>query len=112
MALNGDLPEFLNSPPADLSAEMKEFWLHTVAGNYDAQARTLLNTYCRVTDRLGELDAEIRTKGYYYTDRFGREREHDRVKVYARLVNEQGKLFRLLGWDQAPPDGAQGTLFL
>jgi hypothetical protein len=72
-------------------------------GSYDAPARALLVRFCEVRD---ELEA-VRMEAYpaIFTDKHGQPRTHPGKKHELALTNEYGKLFRLLGWDQAPPDG-------
>lgn len=105
------LPEHLQSPPADLSAESRELFLHVLAtGSYDAPARELLIEFCRGRDALRAVRTEIKKTGFSFVDKHGQPRIHPLAKHELALINEYGKLFRLLGWDQAPPDG-QMALF-
>lgn len=100
------LPEDLKAAPADLSAESSEFFVHLVGtGPYDAPARALLIEFCRVRDRLAKCRAELGAMGFTFEDKHGQPRMHPLVKHELALTNEYGKLFRLLGWDQQPPDG-------
>lgn len=106
------LPEDLKGPPEDLSAQSKEFFLHVIAtGPYDAPARALLIEFCRVRDRLARCRLELVESGFTFNDKHKQPRMHPLVKHELALTNEYGKLFRLLGWDQAPPDGCQMPLF-
>lgn len=112
MSVLDQLPEDLKAPPEHFSAAAREFFTHVVAtGSYDAPARTLLMRYCEVMDRLSQVSSELRVNGRYFTDKHGQPREHPMAKEYRGLINEQGKIFRLLGWDQAPPDGGQSNFF-
>jgi phage terminase small subunit len=112
MSVIEQLPEHLKQPPPHLSSAATEFFLHVVAtGSYDAPARSLLITYCEICDRLEEVRRELSEKGRYFTDKHGQPRVHPLVKEQESLINEKGKLFRLLGWDQAPPDAGQGAFF-
>ena len=114
MSVLEQLPEDLKAPPEHFSVQAREFFLHVVAtGSYDAPARTLLMRYCEVMDRLSQVTRELREEGRYFTDKHGQPREHPKAKEYRGLINEQGKIFRLLGWDQAPPeDGQSSFLFM
>lgn len=100
------LPEHLQAPPDDLSPESRELFLHVLAtGSYDAPARELLIEFCRGRDALTAVRAEIKKTGFSFIDKHQQPRIHPLAKHELALINEYGKLFRLLGWDQAPPDG-------
>lgn len=109
MGAVNELPVDLQGPPAHLSEKSREFFLHVIAsGNYDAPARALLGRFCEVRDELEKVRAiphEV-----CFTDKHGQPRIHPLVKHELALTNEYGKLFRLLGWDQAAP-GGQMDLF-
>lgn len=110
--LEQQLPEDLQAPPAHLSERARNFFLHVIAtGSYDAPARSLLVTFCEVSDRLEELRTQLDKEGRYFTDKHKQPREHPAAKEYRALINEKGKLFRLLGWDQASPDGQMNFFF-
>lgn len=114
MSVIEQLPEDLKAPPAHFSPEAREFFLHVVAtGSYDAPARALLIRFCEVRDQLAKVRQELASleQPFCFTDKHGQPRMHPLVKHELALTNEYGKLFRLLGWDQAPPDGAQGAFF-
>lgn len=99
------LPRDLQGPPDHLSAEARELFLHIIAtGSYDAPARALLVRFCEVRDQLGKLRTEMAAASgaFTFTDKHGQPRLHPLVKHELALTNEYGKLFRLLGWDQAP----------
>lgn len=111
MAELNQLPEHLQGPPAHLSARQREFFLHVIAtGSYDAPARALLIRFCEVGDQLETIREELASKGVTFVDKHNQPRIHPLVKHELALVNEYGKLFRLLGWDQAP-DSGQMPLF-
>ena len=108
MSEMNNLPEDLLGPPDHLSPATRDFFLHIIAtGSYDAPARALLIRFCEVRDQLIKLRAELTagTFTFTFTDKHGQPRIHPLVKHELALTNEYGKLFRLLGWDQAPPDG-------
>lgn len=97
------LPRHLQAPPADLSEESKELFLHVLAtGSYDAPARELLIEFCRGRDTIATIRGELAISGYSFIDKHNQPRTHPNVKLLLALINEYGKLFRLLGWDQAP----------
>lgn len=109
------LPEDLQSPPDHLSPTAREFFLHVVAsGSYDAPARALLIRFCEVRDQLAKIRTELAGDAitFTFTDKHQQPRIHPLVKHELALTNEYGKLFRLLGWDQAPPDGQQSFFFM
>jgi phage terminase small subunit len=111
--LKGQLPADLQGPPEYLTPEASEFFLHVVStGSYDAPARALLIRFCEVRDQLVRIRIELKTgnQSFTFNDKHGQPRIHPLVKHELALTNEFGKLFRLLGWDQAPPDG-QLSLF-
>jgi len=104
------IPADLEGPPAHLSEKSRQFFLHvTTTGDYDAPARALLVRFCEVRDEL----EKIRTLQYEtcFKDKHGQPRIHPLVKHEVALTNEIGKLFRLLGWDQAPPGASQMGMF-
>jgi hypothetical protein len=104
------LPEHLKGPPAHLSEAAREFFLHVIAtGSYDAPARALLIRFAEVGDQLEVVRVALAKEGVTFADTHGQPRIHPLVKHELALTNEFGKLFRLLGWDQAP-DGGQMTL--
>jgi hypothetical protein len=134
MPVLNQLPAGLQAPPEHLTAESREFFLHVIAtGSYDAPARDMLVRFCEVRDRIvqarrelgkfsnpakknsengsgledsgGAPPAENDRSSFVFTDKHGQPRIHPLVNVERGLINEYGKLFRLLGWDQAPPDG-------
>lgn len=112
MSVLEQLPEDLKSAPEHFSPASREFFTHVVAtGSYDAPARSMLISYCEVMDRLTEIRAFLRENGRCFTDKHNQPRERPEAKEYRGLINEQGKIFRLLGWDQAPPDGGQSNFF-
>lgn len=101
------LPGDLQGPPVHLSAPAREFFSHVIGtGSYDAPARALLIRFCEVRDQLEKVRVELAAgQGVTFVDKHGQPRIHPLVKHELALTNEYGKLFRLLGWDQAPPDG-------
>lgn len=101
------LPQDLQGPPDYLSEPAREFFLHVIGtGSYDAPARALLIRFCEVRDQLAKLRTELASMpGFTFQDKAGQPRLNPLVKHELALTNEYGKLFRLLGWDQAPPDG-------
>lgn len=106
------LPQDLQGPPAYLSEAAREFFLHVVAtGSYDAPARALLIRFCHVRDQLEKLRLELVETGFTFIDKHKQPRMNPLVKHELALTNEYGKLFRLLCWDQAPPEGQQMFLF-
>lgn len=115
MAELNQLPEDLQSPPDHLSPAARELFLHVVAsGSYDAPARALLIRFCEVRDQLAKIRVELAGGAitFTFTDKHQQPRIHPLVKHELALTNEYGKLFRLLGWDQAPPDGQQAFFFM
>lgn len=114
MSVIEQLPDDLKAPPEHFSPEAREFFLHVIAtGSYDAPARALLIRFCEVRDQLAKVRAELSAAGTSFTfvDKHNQPRLHPLVKHELALTNEYGKLFRLLGWDQAPPDGGQTNFF-
>jgi|SRR5581483_9642639 len=114
MSVLDQLPTDLKAPPEHFSPEAREFFTHVVAtGSYDAPARALLIRFCEIRDQLAKVRAEMASNGhpFTFTDKHGQPRMHPLVKHELSLTNEYGKLFRLLGWDQAPPDGGQANFF-
>lgn len=108
MSAVGTLPEDLQGPPPHLSEKSREFFLHVVSnGDYDAPARALLGRFCEVRDALERVRGSM-PPDPCFTDKHGQPRLHPLVKHELALTNEYGKLFRLLGWDQAPPGGQMG----
>jgi phage terminase small subunit len=106
LVLNNDLPEYLRQPPTHLSEARREFFRHVVStAPYDAPARALLIRFCEVWDELITVREALQSGGPMFTDKHGQPRIHPLKKHEVSLTNEYGKLFRLLGWDQAPPDG-------
>lgn len=109
MAAVNELPTDLQAPPAHLSQKGRDFFLHVVAlSTYDAPARALLGRFCEVRDELDKIRETPHE--VCFVDKHGQPRIHPLVKHELALTNEYGKLFRLLGWDQAPP-GGQMDLF-
>lgn len=109
MSAPNDLPADLLEPPEHLTPRSKEFFRHVVGlSDYDAPARALLIRFCEVRDELEELRRQKIPA--FFQDKHGQPRVHPGKKHELALTNEYGKLFRLLGWDQAPPNG-QGNLF-
>lgn len=100
------LPEDVQAPPSHLSERGREFFLHVVGtGSYDAPARKMLIRFCELGDQLAKVREELGESKTTFVDKHGQPRIHPLVKHELALTNEYGKLFRLLGWDQAPPDG-------
>jgi len=114
MSVIDKLPADLQGPPEYFSDEAREFFLHVVAtGSYDAPARALLMQFCEVRDKLAKIRVELAKfdNPFTFQDKHGQPRIHPLVKHEGALINEYGKLFRLLGWDQAPPDSQMNFLF-
>lgn len=106
------IPDDLQAPPSHLTETARDFFLHIVGnGSYDAPARALLVKFCEVRDQLETVRGELAGKSICFTDKHGQPRIHPLAKHELALTNEYGKLFRLLGWDQAPPEGQQLFLF-
>lgn len=115
MSVIEQLPEDLKAAPEYLSASAREFFACVVAtGSYDAPARALLIRFCEVRDQLVKIRTELAdaNQGFTFTDKHHQPRIHPLVKHELALTNEYGKLFRLLGWDQAPPEGQQSFFFM
>ena len=114
MSVLEQLPEDLKAAPEHFSTAAREFFTHIVAtGSYDAPARALLIRFCEVRDQLAKLRTIIASmeNPFTFVDKHEQPRMHPLVKHELALTNEYGKLFRLLGWDQAPPDGGQANFF-
>ena len=106
MVAVNELPADLQKPPDYLSVAAQELFEHVVAsGSYDAPARALLIQFLKVRDDLERVRVELAKVGFTFVDKHGQPRMHPLVKHEQSLTNEMGKLFRLLGWDQAPPSG-------
>lgn len=111
---SAEVPEDLNGAPLHFSPTSRDFFMHVVAtGVYDAPARALLIRFCEIRDQLAKVRTELASMEHSFTfnDKHGQPRIHPLVKHELALTNEYGKLFRLLGWDQAPPDGGQSNFF-
>jgi hypothetical protein len=107
-----EIPEYLEHAPENLRPEIREFFESVVnGGNYDSPARTLLVRYCALLNQLADVTEERIEKKIPYTfnDRHGLPRPHPLVKLELSINNELTKVFRMLGWDLAPP--AQMDLF-
>lgn len=112
MSVIDQLPDDLKVAPAHFSAAAAEFFAHVIAtGSYDAPARAMLIRFCEIRDQLAKARQELGEITFTFTDKHGQPRMHPILKHELALTNEYGKLFRLLGWDQAPPDGGQANFF-
>jgi hypothetical protein len=93
------IPEDLKGPPEHLTESGKNLWRAVLAtGSYDAPARALLGRFCEIRDQLEKVRGEIAALSSY-VDSKGT--IHPLIRFQKDLTNEYGKLFRLLGWDQA-----------
>ncbi len=109
-----DLPDDLKAAPGHLTEVSRNFFVHVTGTiEFDAPAGALLIRFLEVRDQLAKARAELAALGGSFTflDKHNQPRIHPLVKHELALSNEYGKLFRLLGWDQAPP-ADQGTLFI
>lgn len=114
MSVLEQLPEDLKAAPEHFSLAAREFFGHVIAtGSYDAPARAMLVRFCEIRDQLSKLRMELAKADCPFTfiDKHNQPRMNPLVKHELALTNEYGKLFRLLGWDQAPPDGGQANFF-
>lgn len=114
MSVIDQLPGDLKAPPEYFSPDAAEFFTHVVAtGSYDAPARAMLIRFCEIRDQLAKVRKELASSDHPFTfvDKHNQPRMHPLVKHELALTNEYGKLFRLLGWDQAPPEGGQANFF-
>ena len=76
----------------------------------DPASDHMVERMAEILDQLEECKSIMRaTGGPFYKDRFGKPRLHPAALREVALTNEFGKMYRLLGLDQPPPD--QGSLF-
>jgi hypothetical protein len=74
----------------------------------DPASEYLVEQLAAIRDAIEEARARISADGAFVKDRFGRLQQHPACVREKALLNEYGKLFRLLGLDQAASD--QGRL--
>jgi hypothetical protein len=75
----------------------------------DPASRQMLDRMGELIDEMAECRAIIRANGGpFMKDRFGKPKKHPAADHQLGLLNEFGKIYRLLGLDQAPQE--QGKL--
>lgn len=76
----------------------------------DPASLRLVDLLAEMLDELNECTMVIAANGgQFTTDRFGKDVVHPAAKQKKAITNEFGKIYRLLGLDQAPQD-SQGRL--
>lgn len=77
----------------------------------DAASVEMLHRMARILDELDETAAVLAANGPFYFDKWRQPKTHPAALREVALINEFGKLFRLLGLDQEPRGEKQGKLF-
>jgi hypothetical protein len=95
-----------------LTAENQERYRAIMgSGHYsDAQARILVAAFLEQFERKELARAHVAECGPVFKDRWGQERESPWCDVERKALREMARLYRMLGWDLAPPNG-QSDLF-
>jgi hypothetical protein len=100
------LPDDLQSAPSDLSEESRHLFAHVVStGEYDGPARVLVIQFLQARDTATAARKELLKSGRTFRDRWGQLRESPWAKIDREAVRDMSRIFRSLGWDQAPPAG-------
>ncbi len=74
----------------------------------DPASMKIVELLGEIVDELAECRATLVKEGQFIKDRFGKPKQHPAAQREIALLNEYGKLYRLLGLDQEPRD--QGHL--
>lgn len=97
-------------PPAGLSPQAKRLWRRIFdASDIDEVARPLLDAYCEDFDERQEGRAILAREGPVIVDKTAAGLERKRLHPAQAIVhNATGRMlrtWRLLGFDQVPPEG-------
>jgi hypothetical protein len=101
------IPEELLTPE-HLTAASRRLYEHIClrnAASYDAAARILVIQFLRQRETAETARGHIASEGAVFKDRWGQPRQNPWVDIERQASREMGRLFHLLGWDMAPPDG-------
>ena len=99
-----------SSPPKDLSREARKLWARLFdAADIDPVAEILLDTLCRSWDRLQQARELLAKEGIVVQEKTAhggmKARAHPAVLVEHNAAATLCRCWRLLGFDQAPPEG-------
>jgi hypothetical protein len=100
-----EIPEELLKPPAGIGEAATRFWESLrakVVLDDNPFALALGQQAVLMLDELEICRTDIAKHGYYFTTRRGQPAMHPAAIREKTLVNELGKIFRLLGLDQEP----------
>jgi P27 family predicted phage terminase small subunit len=97
-------------PPKDLSREAKKLWQRLYdESDIDPVAEVLLDTLCRTWDRLQQARELLAKEGVIISEKTGagieKRRTHPAVLVEHNAAATVCRCWRLLGFDQLPPEG-------
>lgn len=97
-------------PPKDLSKDAKALWRRIFdASEMDEAATLLLDTLAQQYDRMLQARALIDRDGLTLTETtaagHAKVRQHPACQVERDAVAAMCRCWRLLGYDQAPPEG-------
>jgi P27 family predicted phage terminase small subunit len=93
-------------PPNHLTADGKKLW-QTIADDVelDQPALLILGTLCEQFDRMNQARLILKREGILVKDRFGQQKQHPACGIERDSAAAVMRAWRLLGFDQAPPDG-------
>jgi phage terminase small subunit len=97
-------------PPKDLSREARRLWQYLFdASDVDAVAEPLLHSFCQHWQTVQEARALLAKEGIILTEKTAagveKRRPHPAVSVERDASAALMRAWRLLGYDQAPPEG-------
>ena len=107
-----ELPEILECvPEGELLPESRDLYAHIIAtGQYDAPSRILVINFLQQRETAILARKHVAEEGRVFKDRWGQPRQNPWAKEEREAVAAMSRLYRSLGWDQAPPD-SQLNLF-
>jgi phage terminase small subunit len=97
-------------PPKDLSPSAKRVWQQPFdASEVDPVAEPLLHSFCQHWDTVQQARALLAKEGIILTEKTAagleKRRAHPAVSVERDASAAMMRAWRLLGYDQAPPEG-------
>ena len=109
--MNDEADSDVMRPPVDVSVEAAAMWKRIFdESEFDEAGRLLLDELARQFDRLASARRVLKTEGLTIRGRYG-SKLHPMVLIERDAANSLLKVWRLLGFDQAPPSSQEKIQF-